>query len=434
MVFFYNVIFIIFTLFYLPYLVFTGRYHNDIWQRFGRYPKDVLEALKGRDRIWIHAVSVGEVMASRTLCEAILDKYPEKKLIVSTITKTGNDVANKYLKGRATIIYLPVDISWIVNKVIDTIGPSIFIIIETELWPNLITALSKRGIPVLLVNGRISPKSYRHYMKIRFFFKGILEKIALFCMQNEEYAKRIKNMGAPADRVVITGSVKFDAAAGSYAQGEMDREAIWRDLGLEENERLFIAGSTHRPEESIVLDIYKDLLKTSPGLRLLIAPRHIDRVSEIEALVEKAGFDPVRVSECNRKPKTANRKPPVIILDTMGRLSQIFSIGTVIFIGGSLMRKGGQNILEPAIFSKAILFGPHMFNFKDIANEFINAGAACMVKDGRDLFKNIDRILQDGSERELMGGRARALMDKNMGATARTMVHLEGAFNAPRRA
>ncbi len=327
------------------------------------------------------------------------------------------------------------DISWIVNKVIDTIGPSIFIIIETELWPNLITALSKRGIPVLLVNGRISPKSYRHYMKIRFFFKGILEKIALFCMQNEEYAKRIKNMGAPADRVVITGSVKFDAAAGSYAQGEMDREAIWRDLGLEENERLFIAGSTHRPEESIVLDIYKDLLKTSPGLRLLIAPRHIDRVSEIEALVEKAGFDPVRVSGAHLKMRTAGRgKASVIILDTMGRLSQIFSIGTVIFIGGSLMRKGGQNILEPAIFSKAIFFGPHMFNFKDIANEFINAGAACMVKDGRDLFKNIDRILQDGSERELMGGRARALMDKNMGATARTMVHLEGAFNTPRRA
>ncbi|MFH1753466.1 MAG: 3-deoxy-D-manno-octulosonic acid transferase [Candidatus Omnitrophota bacterium] len=434
----YDLIFILFSIVYLPYLVFTGRYHKDIWQRFGRYPEGSIEALAGEPVIWIHAVSVGEVMASVALCEAIIRKYPDKRLVISTITKTGNDVAKKHLEGKATVIYLPVDLSPVVNRVLDRIRPSLFIIIETELWPNLIRALSKRKIPVVLVNGRISPGSYRHYKMIRPLFKGVLENMTLFCMQSEEYAERIKNIGAPAERVVVTGSIKFDAAdtaSKAFAKGFSDEKEIRRDLGLREDEMLLIAGSTHRPEENTVLEIYSDLLKASPGLRLLIAPRHIDRVPEIEALAKKADFCTVRASSASRAPLTANREPqtanhraPVIILDTMGRLSRIFSIGTVIFIGGSLMPKGGQNILEPAIFSKAILFGPHMFNFKDIAEEFVSKDAACMVKDGKDLFKNLDRLLRDTPARESMGHRARALMEKKMGATGRTMVQLEKVF------
>jgi 3-deoxy-D-manno-octulosonic-acid transferase len=338
------------------------------------------------------------------------------------------------LKERATVIYLPVDLSWVAKKAISAINPSVFLVVETELWPNLITALHKRGIPILLVNGRISPRSYKGYMKIRPIFKGMLEKITLFCMQNEEYAQRIKDMGAPTNRVIVTGSVKFDTAAKTYAQGNTDSEKIRRDLGLKEGEKLLIAGSTHRPEEGIVLEIYKDLLKTSPGLRLLIAPRHIERVQEIEALTENAGFGSTRVSGVDRMANTKWDKAPVIILDTIGRLSQIFSIGTVIFIGGSLMRRGGQNILEPAIFSKAILFGPHMFNFKDIADQFIKEGAARMVKDKGELFHNISNLLQDVSTRQLMGQRARAIMDKNMGATARTMVYVNKIFNSAERA
>jgi 3-deoxy-D-manno-octulosonic-acid transferase len=421
----YDSIFILFSLLYLPYLLFTGRYHKDFWQRFGFYPEDLIGRLKGRKIIWVHAVSVGEVMAGRTLCEAILERYTDKKLVISTITKTGNDVARRFFGERAVILYLPVDLSLIVNKVLDKIRPAVFMIVETEIWPNLVTALHKRGIPVMMVNGRISPKSYRHYMKIKFFLKKILERFTFFCMQNDEYAKRIKDMGAPVDKIAVTGSMKFDAAARAYAQGRLDTDAIRRDLNLEPNQPLFIAGSTHRPEEEIVLEVYKDLLKTSPALKLLIAPRHIERVSEIEAIVRRFGFDPVKVSGANRGPQTANTKVSVLILDAMGHLNQLFSIGTIVFIGGSLMRKGGQNILEPAIFSKPIIFGPHMFNFKDIANEFIKEDAACMVKDRREFLKTTSRLLGDASRRRDLGDHARALMDKNIGATERTLNRLE---------
>lgn len=420
---FYDVIFLLFSIVYLPYLLFTGRYHKDFLQRFGLYPRDIINGLKDKDIIWVHAVSVGEVMAARILCQSLLERYPQKRVVISTITKTGNDTAKRFFKDKAVILYLPVDISLILNRVFGRITPKVFIIVETEIWPNLIIALHKKAIPIILANGRISPTSYRHYMKIRFLIKGILNRITLFLMQNNEYADRIKDMGAPVNKVVVTGNMKFDAV---YTSGRLDTEALRNDLNLQKDESLFIAASTHKPEEEIVIRVYKDLLKDSPNLRLLIAPRHIERTQRIENLVRKFGFTPLRISRMtNNEQRTTDNEPAILILDTMGRLNRLFSIGTIVFMGGSLMRKGGQNILEPAIFSKPIIFGPHMFNFKDMAEEFLRSDAACMVNDRKGLFESSSSLLKDSRRREELGNHARLLIEKNRGATQRNIEEID---------
>jgi len=421
----YDIIFIAFAIIYLPYLVFTGRCHRDIWQRFGRYPKAVLESVAGKKVIWVHAVSVGEVMASRALCESILNKYPEKRLVISTVTKTGNDVARKIFNEKATIVYLPVDLSGVLRKVFALITPEAFVIIETEIWPNLIIELSRRAIPVVIVNGRISPRSYSGYLKIKFLIKNVLNRITLFLMQSDEYATRIKGMGAPPEKVFVTGNIKFDSAGA--ASDMLDAEAIRSDLGLKADEEVFIAGSTHRTEEAIVLRAYMNLLKELPGLRLILAPRHIERVDEVCKLVEKSGSVPLRISNItNHEPRTTSGAAPVLILDTMGRLSQLYSIATIVFMGGSLAHKGGQNILEPAVFSKPIIFGPHMFNFKGIEEAFLAGGAARRVKDGRELESVLKVLLTDAAGRKELGEKARALVDANRGATKRDIEALCG--------
>ena len=446
MSFIFDVIFVFFSLAYLPYLLMTGRYHRDIWQRCGFYPADVIKRLSGKKVIWVHAVSVGEVMAARTLIETLISRYPDKKIAVSTITKTGNDAAKRLFGNTAAVIYLPVDISFVVRRVLGRVSPELFIIIETELWPNLITALSGMDIPVIVANGRISPKSFRRYMQIRPVFKSVLGKVTFFLMQSDDHAQRIISMGALPERVAVTGNMKFDSAARSYASETLDTDALRGDLCLSPEEPLLIAGSTHKPEEGIVLNVYRELLKSSPHLRLLLAPRHIERASEIETLVRKYGFGAKRISNIMKDEGTVERRAlsverkedgtpyalhptpygtPVLILDIMGRLSQLYSLGTVVFMGGSLMKKGGQNILEPAIFSRPIVFGPHMFNFKDIAETFVKEQAAVLVKDEEGLFCQASELLKDPGRREEMGRRARMLVDKNRGAADRTIDQID---------
>ena len=413
----YDVIFLLFSVIYLPYLIFTGRWHRDFAQRFGIYPGTLTKGLDKKEAIWVHAVSVGEVMAARSLCEMLLEKYPAKKLIISTITRTGNNVAKRFFKDKATVIYLPLDISFIIGRIIKSIRPKIFIIVETEIWPNLITALHKYDVPVVLVNGRISPGSFRNYIKARPFIRPILDKITLFCMQNKEYKARIEEMGAPKDKVVVTGSMKFDTTLNTAM---LNRDAMRSDMNISADEEVLIAASTHWPEEAMILRAYKELLKGHENLRLIIAPRHIERADKISALARRLSFTPVKTSNIARGSKCKCGRD-VLILDTMGRLNQLFSIATIVFMGGSLMPKGGQNILEPAIFSKPIIFGPHMFNFKDIADTFLKSNAACMVKDESALFETINTLLDDPARREGLGRQAIELINKNKGVTSRNL-------------
>jgi len=415
MKYFYDLIFLLFSIIYLPYLAIKGKAHRGFTERFGVLPK----YFKGdkNDAIWIHAVSVGEVKAAESLIRRMKEAFPEKRVILSTTTKTGNETAGNIFGDSIPKFYFPLDFHFICDKTIVFINPVLFVLFETDIWPNLITALYRRKIPVVLVNGRISDKSFRGYRLIKSIFGITLRKMTKFLMQTDADAERIKSLGAPPDKVKVCGNVKYDIdqASGTRQQASgLDKKI----LGIKEEEDLIICGSTHKGEEEILLQVYKDLLGDFSNLRLLIAPRHIDRIDDIEKVCEKFGFKTLRVSETPLLPD-ARCPMPVLILDTIGRLAHLFSIADIVFMGGSLIKKGGHNLVEPALYAKPIIFGPYMNNFRDMADQFLAGNASVMVKNKEELLKVFKHLLNNKSEREELGKRAFLLIGKNKGAVSR---------------
>ena len=383
--------------------------------RLGFFPQSVINKLKGRKVIWLHAVSVGEVQAVDILVKDLKQQYPDFLLIISTVTKTGNLIARKLIEPQGLVIYSPLDIGFIVRKVIGLINPQAFIITETEIWPNLITNLTKKGTAAILINGRISLASFKGYKTIRPFLKGVLSKFSLFCMQTKEDAQRIIELGADENRVKITGNMKFDSQKPVTSNQKPD-------LGLSAEEKLFLAGSTHRGEEKIILQVYRELIKSHPNLRLLLAPRHIERTQEVEGLIARFGFKPQRVSQLffNAR-RTTHDAQRVLILDTIGQLKALYARADIVFIGGSLIRHGGQSPIEPAVFSRPILFGPYMSNFSNIAKAFLNKKAAMLVVDAQQLKNSCLSLLDSPALGEELGNRAKEVLEENRGATLRNM-------------
>ena len=382
--------------------------------RLGVIPQNIIEKAKRRKTIWLHTVSVGETQAASTLVENLKRQYPDFGLVISTVTATGNKIAKKLIEPQDAVIYSPLDISFIGKRVVDIINPRLFIVAETEIWPNLIINLAKKGVPIVLVNGRISLSSFRGYKIIRPFLRKILGKFGLFCMQTEEDAQRIITLGAKKDKVKVTGNMKFDINSSEF------RVFMSSELGLKENEKLLIAGSTHRGEEEIILQAYKELVKNHSDLRLLIAPRHIERTQELERLITKFGFRAQRVSDIgltmNYELRTTNS---ILILDTIGQLKGLYALADIVFIGGSLIPHGGQNPIEPAIFSKAIIFGPYMSNFSSVAGAFLNNKAAVLVRDARQLKNICIKLLKEVMFKKELGERAKELVGQNRGASFR---------------
>jgi len=390
--------------------------------------------------IWIHAVSVGEAMAVRGLFSGLAKAYADKKFIISTVTSTGNKIAKSIARDNDLVTYLPLDFSFIVRKVIDKANPGLFIIAETEIWPNLISYLYKRNIPVVVVNGRISDNSFKGYMLIKFLLRPILNKVALFCVQTERDAQRLLKLGVYEDKVKVTGNMKFDIK--DYTDSKKtclpeqvrDYTDLKQKLGLEVKGKLFVSASTHPGEEEIILKVYKDLLRDYSSLRLLIAPRHPERAKEVEKTVLKNGFRPFRISQLNGQtgkwfdrltiPRTipsevegrANGQT-VFILDTIGQLMNYYAISDIVFVGGSLVKKGGHNILEPASLGRPVLFGPHMFNFRDIAELFLKNQAAILVHNQKELREKIKDLLSNSSLATQFCQRAQELILGNQGAT-----------------
>jgi len=412
---FYDFIFLVFSIIYLPYLIMKGKAHKDFVQRAGFLPRH----LKGdkKDAIWVHAVSVGEVMAARIFIENLKDTFPEERVILSTTTKTGQETAKKVFSGKMPTFYFPLDFSFVIEKTLNFLNPSFFILFETEIWPNLITGLVRRNIPVILVNGRISDRSFKGYKLVRFILRPVLRKISLFCMQTEIDAKRIKALGAPAERVKIAGNMKYDISRETNLVSESADELKLK-LGIPKTEDILIAGSTHKGEEEILLKVYKDLLENFKSLRLVIAPRHVDRTDDIENLCRSFGFRALRISKIKKGEDTLNEKE-VFLLDTIGQLGRLYSIGTIVFIGGSLVKRGGHNIIEPARFAKPTVFGPYMNNFRDMANRFLKNKASVKVKDTEELERTLEDLLRDESKRLDMGQRSVHLVEENSGAVRR---------------
>jgi 3-deoxy-D-manno-octulosonic-acid transferase len=413
----YDLIFLLIGIFYLPAYILRRKFHRGFLARFGRVPRE----LEFQRPIWVHAVSVGEAMAARGLIEALRSRYPSKKFVISTVTPTGNKIARGLAREGDFVTYLPVDLSFIIRRVIHRIRPCIFIIAEAELWPNLITAVSRHSIPIAIVNTRISDISFRGYRSAKLFFRPILNKINLFCVQTGRDAERLQGLGVSGEKIRVTGNLKFDIAVGP----QKESRAYKLKLGLEAKDQLFVAGSTHPGEEEEILKVYRDLLREGfVRLKLLIAPRHPERAKEVARIVSQFGFQAIFTSALPYQCSTCLTRP-VFILDAVGELVSYYSAADIVFVGGSLIRKGGHNILEPASLGKPVLFGPYMFNFRDISDLFLSHQAAIIVHDSDELRKNIQRLLDNPSQAAELAQRGQGIIAENRGATLKTLENLE---------
>ena len=402
---------------YLPILAFKrlrpDGYGRSLGQRLGRFG----EGLPREPRCWIHAVSVGEAATAVPLVEAITRRWPQLGIVMTTVTPTGARIVADRLAGRAVHRYFPIDLPGPVRRVLDAVNPRFFLCMETELWPNLLRALAARGVPSMIANGRISDRSFRRYRLVRFFTARMLAHVRVLAMQSEEDARRIIALGARPERVVVTGNIKSD-----LIPPEGGGDALWqRLLGLDDGEPVWVAGSTHRGEEAIVLDVYLHLRARMPTLTLVLAPRHPERVAEVERLVRERRLQPVRRSEL---PKSQARGA-VIIVDTVGELAQIYRVASVVFVGGSLAPTGGHNMLEPALLRKPVLFGPHTTNFRESAELLLEAEGALVARDGAELEAHMGALLMDAERRRLMGEAAFKAVAGRRGAIKHTLELVE---------
>ncbi len=404
-----------------PYLVYQAvRYRKHVSsfrQRMGRLPASF--NFDGDESIWIHAVSVGEVLVARALLPDLRERYPRLKIFLSTTTLTGQTLANNNLQYVDAVFYAPFDLGFIVRRTLRVVKPRLFIMMETEIWPNLLRACHRAGVKTLLVNGRISSRSYPRYRLARPLFRRVLRHVDRFCMQSEESARRIVDIGADPDRVVVTGSLKFDSLEfpGSPS-GDRGRNRVLRFFRISRDRPVVIAASTLRGEEEPVLDAFTRIRATMPTALLIIAPRKPERFDDVERMARRAGWNVARRLELR---VDAEPRHDVIILDTIGELAQLYQIATVVFVGGSLVDAGGHNILEPAVFGKPIVFGPYMTNFAEIAQTFLDNSAAIQVRADRDLEGVLLDLLRDPVRRASLGAAARALVEANRGARGRTL-------------
>lgn len=360
--------------------------------------------------IWVHAVSVGEVMAALPLLKKLKERYPSKGIILSTITDTGRKVARKGAPKGTTVVYLPFDIPLILNAVIKRVRPEILIVIETELWPNIFRAFKKKGIPVVVLNGRISEHSFRGYKRISFFMKRALSHVDIFGMQDEVYAERIRSMGVESERVMVLGNFKFDTKPPSQIPEWSEKI----------KGPIIVAGSTHKGEEEFITSVYSELKKDIPDFNLIIAPRHPERFKEVEVMLTSKGISFIKRSEMgNQKLETGNFVGVIILLDSIGELSAIYGIADIAIIGKSFRGYGGQNPLEPAYWGKPIVCGPHMENFP-IIKDFYTEGAAIEVNEEM-LCPTLKELLMSPDKAKEIGSKAQQLYRKNTGAVERAM-------------
>jgi len=393
----------------------THRYRRGLSQRLGISYKSVGERVGNEQPLWIHAASVGEVLGSLPIIEGIRQTNPKLPILLSTMTATGNDIAKKRAPDTKAITFFPLDHPWAVRKAISLVNPRAFLMAETEIWPNFLMELGRRKIHVLLFNGRISSRSLQWYKRFRFFLNSPLAAISAFCMQSSLDAQRIIEIGANPERVIVTGNIKFDQTPPKITPGE--KEALRETLSLQADQPILIAGSTHRGEEQFMLKVYRQLSPDYPDLVLILAPRHLERMREVEILLKREKIAWKRRSQL--RPGGNRGEVKVILLDTLGELAKLYSIGTLIFVGGSLVRVGGHNVLEPLFFKKPVLFGPFMFNFLEISRRLIEAEGAIQVKDREDLAFQMKRLLRNERARKQLGERGYQFLQKHQGATER---------------
>jgi 3-deoxy-D-manno-octulosonic-acid transferase len=405
--------------------------------RFGKYRGGWREKLTGqlvrqhpdRQCIWFHAVSVGEVLQLQKVLDETASRFPAAELFITTTTDTGYEVARtKY--PQHTVAYFPLDFTWSVSQALKSIHPDLVVLVELELWPNFIFQCQKRAIPLALINGRIGERSYRGYSRIRPLLRRVLDCFDVLAVQNETYGQRLISLGAPTDRVVVTGNIKFDRAESDRSSAKtMD---LRRAFGIQLDEQVFIAGSTQSPEEMYALDAWRSLRADFPKLRLILVPRHKERFDDVAELVHQRGVTLLRRSELTGVISASSTSShPVILLDTLGELAACWGLADIAFVGGSLTNRGGQNMLEPAGYGAAVLFGPNTWNFKDITEALLSRDAAKVVRDADELTSALKELLENPGLAKQLGRTAREFVAEQQGATVKTIDRIVPLISIP---
>ncbi|NVN89324.1 MAG: 3-deoxy-D-manno-octulosonic acid transferase [Desulfuromonadales bacterium] len=388
-------------------------------ERFGRIPRPDLAKLGKRPVIWLHAVSVGEAIAARPLLRALRSRYPDHAFVVSSTTETGKTMAAGFSEPDLCI-YFPFDFLPAVRRVLADVRPRLIIIMETEIWPNFTREAARRSIPLLLANGRISDRSFKRYLRFRWFFSHALQLFSTLCMQSETVRGRIIAIGAHPERVVVAGNLKYDIPF--HRISEAEKAALRRRFNIPDELIVITAGSTHPGEEELILYAYRDLLVQYDHLLLILAPRHPQRKPEITALLERTGMR----FRCRTELETPGAGPfrsgEVLLLDTVGELMTQYALADLALVGGSLMPIGGHNLLEPASVGVPSIFGPHMSNFREIAALVLTYDAGLQFATTQHLAGTLQSLIDDPDQRRRLGQNGLRMMRENGGATER---HLE---------
>ncbi len=396
---------------YFPILVLKKKWHKRFFTRLGFISFDLKSRIHPNKNIWIHAVSVGEVLAVLRLVQQIKERFPQYQIVLSAVTKTGYQVAAQHIKDPDVVLYAPLDFSFSVYQYVKAIQPKIYIATETEIWPNLFRVLHKNQIPIVLINGRISDKSYHGYKKVSFFIRRILQQVDAFCMQSPLDVERIISLGALKQRVHMVGNVKFDELVESSSY-------TLEQVGFSQGDCLWIAGSTHPGEEEMILDVYKSIYQDFPQLRLVIAPRHIERIEEVIKIIAAKGFLALKLSQIRNNRFDQNA---VVVVDLMGKLRALYPLAKIVFIGKTLVPGGGQNMIEPAYFGKPVLVGPYTENFRDVMNIFLESAGIIQVQNAQEFLSKIVYLFRHPEEMKRIGQIAQGVVQKQQGATAKTL-------------
>lgn len=421
--FLYNVLFAVgFTLMLPRFLVRMwkrGGYRKHFLQRLAVYEPEVRKRLDERRRVWVHAVSVGEVYVALKFIDEMRTVRPDMAFVLTTTTSTGYRVAENRLNAKDVLLYFPADFPFVSRRVLDRIRPLALILTEGELWPNIIRHSRKRDVPVVIINGRISESSYRGYKLLGVFCRRILSDINLFLVQDEQDKVRFLELGAREETVHVMGTAKYDVAQFD-PDGEEKARAILQLAGMSPDDIIITGGSTWPGEETALLDVYKKLKPSFARLKLVLVPRHAERSSEVESEIRRSGLSYVRRTELANGQQAAAVHPDVLLVNTTGELKSFYACASVIFVGKSLSQHGGQNIIEPALYAKPIVVGPNMENFLAVVADFLSAGALVQVKDVAGLERTFSSLLSNPRERESLGRRAGSVVSDKRGVAGRS--------------
>jgi 3-deoxy-D-manno-octulosonic-acid transferase len=422
--FFYNILFpiglVLSAPFYFLKMWRRGNWQKNFEQRFGRHSSKIKQRLTNRDVLWLHAVSVGEVNICTQLIHALEPRAPNLKIVVSTTTSTGMGELERKLPQHIEKIYYPIDGKKMVRRALAVIHPLAIVLVEAELWPNFLWQAIDRDIPLMLVNARVSERSFRGYKRFGFLFRPIFEKFSGVGCQNETDAGRLRELGFPPEKIHVFGNLKFDAAK-LEERRPVDIVRLLSQLGIKNGAPILVAGSTHAGEEAILADIFLRLRKRFPDLFLVLVPRHFERGKEVGNELETREIKFVYRTNVTAESRFAEREVECLLVNTTGELKYFYEHASVVFVGKSLSAEGGQSPIEPGALGKAMIYGPNMQNFAAISEAFVKRNGAVRVRDAAELEKALDELLADENRRKILGENALAVVRENLGAITRTV-------------